>query len=141
MFAVSRCMPVLFAFAVTGLLSGCGTAQVSSSARAAANDGSPASFTVVATGSAPLTYQWMQNNEPVPGGTGSTFRIAAVALADSGAQFSVIVRNNVGGVRRKSPVGGGGASWEWTPTPTDQRRVVSPEPVADDADGSLTFQI
>jgi hypothetical protein len=114
MFAVSRCMPVLFAFAVTGLLSGCGTAQVSSSVRAAASnaapsisqrpqnatakDGSPASFTVVATGSAPLTYQWMQNNEPVPGGTGSTLRIAAVSLADSGAQFSVIVRNNAGGV-------------------------------------------
>lgn len=115
MFAVNRWMPVLFALAGTGLLSGCGSAQFSSSGggvaaniaapsisqapqSTAAADGASASFTVVANGSAPLTYQWMQNNVPIPGGTGSTLRIAAVALADSGAQLSVIVRNNVGSV-------------------------------------------
>jgi len=106
-------MPVLIALAATGLISGCGTAQVSSGGGSAAAsiaapsishgpqnttvaDGASASFTVVANGSAPLTYQWMQDGEPVAGGTGSTLRIAAVAFTDSGAQISVIIRNNVG---------------------------------------------
>jgi hypothetical protein len=118
MFTVSQCMPVLFAFAVTGLLSGCGTAQVSSDGHAAAsmaapsisqqpqntraNDGSRASFTVVASGSAPLTYQWMQNEQPVPRGTGTTLRSAAAALADSSAHFSVIIRNNADGLTSSS---------------------------------------
>src|SRR5450755_3969419 len=106
MLAVSGWMPVLFAFAAAGVISGCGTAKVSSSGNAAvsitapsisrapqstmADDGGSASFTVVASGSAPLTYEWLQNNEPVAGGTGSTLRLDSIALADSGAQISVI---------------------------------------------------
>ena len=118
MFAVSRLMPVVFALAGTGLISGCGTAQVSGSGSAVVGivaptisqapqkttvaDGSTASFSVVATGSAPLTYEWMQNDEPIPGATASTLRIAAVALTDNGAQLSVIVRNNAGSVTSSS---------------------------------------
>jgi sugar lactone lactonase YvrE len=135
MVTVSRWMPALSALAAMGLISGCGSAQFSSSTHATVNiaaplisqepqnttadEGGSASFTVVAIGSAPLTYQWMQNNAPVPGGTGSTLRIAAVAFADSGAQLSVIVRNNVGSVTSNSAT--------LTVTPVAPSIVVQPQ--------------
>jgi sugar lactone lactonase YvrE len=112
MVAVNRWMLVLFAFAAAVLVSGCGSAQFSGGAHVVGNiaapvisqepqnttvdDGGSASFTVVASGSTPLTYQWLQNNIPVPGATDSTLRIAAVASDDGGSQFTVIVRNNIG---------------------------------------------
>src|SRR5665213_1308555 len=118
MLAVSRWMPILFALTGIGFLSGCGSTQFSSGGSAAANitvptisqgpqnttakDGASATFTVVAIGSAPLTYEWMQNDVPVPGGTGSTLRITPVVFTDSGAHFEVIVRNNVGSVTSSS---------------------------------------
>ncbi len=100
-------------FAMAALLAGCNVVEpatngpVSAVAQAAptivtqpqsitANDGSLASFVVLASGSQPLSYQWMMNGQPFPGGSGSTLNVAAV-LAENGATFSVIVRNNLGG--------------------------------------------
>ena len=51
-----------------------------------------ASFTVTATGSAPLTYQWMKNGLPIMGATSSAFVIPAVQATDA-ANYTVTVTN------------------------------------------------
>ncbi len=58
--------------------------------------GSPATFSVTATGSGVLAYQWQRNGADIPGATSPSFGIASVALSDSGARFRCIVRNAVG---------------------------------------------
>jgi len=58
--------------------------------------GAPASFTVVASGGAPLAYQWSRNGQPVAGGTAATLTLASAQLADSGASFQCAVTNPVG---------------------------------------------
>jgi hypothetical protein len=52
--------------------------------------GSPASFSVTATGPDPLTYEWRKNNVTIPGATASSFTVPAVALTDEG-RYSVTV--------------------------------------------------
>lgn len=60
--------------------------------------GSTVTFTVVATGSAPLTYQWRRNGTPVPctSSVDCSNLSWTVGAADDGARFSVIVSNPVG---------------------------------------------
>lgn len=58
--------------------------------------GQAASFTVTATGTAPLAYRWQKNGGDVPGATGSSLALATVARSDSGAVFRCIVSNMVG---------------------------------------------
>lgn len=60
--------------------------------------GMPATFTVVAEGSAPLAYQWLRDGAPIAGATGSTYTLASAALADNGARFAVVVTNGSGSV-------------------------------------------
>ena len=58
--------------------------------------GKAASFTVVATGSATLTYQWQKNGTDISGATASTYTIPATSIGDSGAKFLVVVSNSAG---------------------------------------------
>src|SRR5439155_657102 len=60
--------------------------------------GQPASFSVTATGTAPLTYQWKKNNVAISGATSSAYTTAATTSSDNGAQFTVVVSNAVGSV-------------------------------------------
>jgi len=55
--------------------------------------GGTASFSVSASGSAPLRYFWRRNNVPIPGATQRTYTTNNVQLADSGSQFSCLVTN------------------------------------------------
>lgn len=55
--------------------------------------GQPATFDVVATGAAPLTYQWLRNGAAIPGATAVSYTLATTALSDDGALFSVRVSN------------------------------------------------
>ena len=57
--------------------------------------GTSASFSVSATGTSPLTYQWKKNGIAIPGATSSTYTIAATSLTDS-AVFTVVVSNSAG---------------------------------------------
>ncbi len=59
-------------------------------------EGQAASFTVIAAGTAPLTYQWQRNSVDIAGATASSYTIAATTLADSGALFRVVVGNLAG---------------------------------------------
>jgi hypothetical protein len=57
-----------------------------------------ATFSVVATGDAPLSYQWRRNGVDIAGATSASYTLASTSLGDSGAQFSVVVSNGVGTV-------------------------------------------
>lgn len=65
---------------------------------AAVTEGQAASFNVAASGAAPLAYQWRRNGATIAGATSATYTLAAATLADSGAQFSVVVSNGAGSV-------------------------------------------
>lgn len=62
--------------------------------------GATAAFTVVASGTAPLKYQWYNGNQypasPISGATSSTYIIASTADNDSGRSFYVTVSNTAG---------------------------------------------
>lgn len=60
--------------------------------------GQMATFTVVAIGSAPLSYQWLRNGRPIAGATAASFTTAPTVMADSGAVFGVVVNNAAGSV-------------------------------------------
>ena len=55
--------------------------------------GAPVTFSVSASGAAPLRYQWQRNGANIAGATAQDYTIAAVAQADNGARFSVVVTN------------------------------------------------
>jgi Immunoglobulin I-set domain len=65
-------------------------------AAATAVVGQSATFSASATGSAPLTYQWMKNGTAISGATKTSYTTAATATADNGAMFSLVVKNSAG---------------------------------------------
>ncbi|MGB6834302.1 MAG: hypothetical protein WBE24_12655 [Candidatus Acidiferrum sp.] len=58
--------------------------------------GQTATFSVTATGTAPLTYQWQKNSANIAGATSATYTTPATASTDTGAKFDVIVSNALG---------------------------------------------
>jgi glucose/arabinose dehydrogenase len=58
--------------------------------------GRDATFTVGATGSAPLAYRWQRDGVDIPGATGSSYTVTNAQLADSGARFRAVVSNATG---------------------------------------------
>jgi len=59
--------------------------------------GATVTFTVGATGTAPLAYQWRKNGVNIPGANGSSFQIPGVSASDAAA-YSVVVSNGGGTV-------------------------------------------
>jgi len=57
--------------------------------------GQDATFTVEATGSLPLSYQWYKNSSTVAGATNNTFTIVSASLSDTATYFASV--NNAGG--------------------------------------------
>lgn len=47
--------------------------------------GAPATFSITATGTAPLNYQWRKNGSPINGATQASFTISAASLSDGGS--------------------------------------------------------
>ncbi len=60
--------------------------------------GQTASFSVAATGTAPLTYQWKKGGTAISGATSASYTTPATTSSDNGAQFTVAVTNSVGSV-------------------------------------------
>ena len=59
--------------------------------------GQSATFSVVASGTASLTYQWQKGTTNIPGATGTNYVISSVALSDAGS-YRVVVSNAAGSV-------------------------------------------
>ena len=64
--------------------------------------GQMATFSVVAGGGAPLSYQWKKNGATISGATSASYTTPATVLADNGSQFAVVVSNSVGSVTSNS---------------------------------------
>src|SRR5947208_16955102 len=60
--------------------------------------GQTATFTVVATGTAPLSYQWQKNTTAISGATSASYTTPATTSADNSAKFVVVVSNTAGSV-------------------------------------------
>ncbi len=58
--------------------------------------GQTAQFSVVATGSPTLTYQWRKGGVNIAGATGAVYTTPTLATADSGSSFDVVVTNSAG---------------------------------------------
>lgn len=102
-----RILVVLLVFSAAGLpLAGCSGSTYSipqsppsitaQPANQTVTAGQTASFSVSATGTMPLTYQWQKNGSAISGATAATYTTPATTSADNGAQFKVVVSNSKG---------------------------------------------
>jgi len=60
--------------------------------------GQTATFSVSATGTAPMSYQWRKNGTSISGATASSYTTPATSMTDSGSTFSVSISNSAGSV-------------------------------------------
>jgi glucose/arabinose dehydrogenase len=58
--------------------------------------GTTATFSVAATGTAPLSYQWQKNSVNIAGATTATYQTPVTTLADSGTAYRALVTNAFG---------------------------------------------
>jgi parallel beta-helix repeat protein len=98
----SSLLPVLTLLSATLHLCGCGltcTVAPSITGQPTAQTvtaGQPALFTVAASGSAPLSFQWLKNGAPIAGATQPSYLTPATSPADSDSAFTVKVTNHLG---------------------------------------------
>jgi hypothetical protein len=64
--------------------------------------GQAATFSVAASGSSPLSYQWQRNGANISGATLSSYSTPPTVLADSGSTYRVRVSNSAGSVTSNS---------------------------------------
>lgn len=67
-------------------------------ASVAVDAGRTATFSVSASSSAALSYQWRRNGSNISGATAASYTTPATTAADNGANFSVVVTNSRGSV-------------------------------------------
>jgi len=58
--------------------------------------GQSANFSVAASGTAPLRYQWQRNGSNIANATSATFTLQSATAADNGAAFRAVVSNDFG---------------------------------------------
>lgn len=66
--------------------------------------GAAATFTVTASGTAPLTYQWNKGGTAISGATAGSYTTPATSMADSGSSFTVTVSNAAGSVTSSAAI-------------------------------------
>ncbi len=60
------------------------------------NDGETATFSIIAIGPEPITYQWRKNGTNIPNATSSTYTTPPVTLSDNNIVFDCIATNSYG---------------------------------------------
>ncbi len=60
--------------------------------------GAPFVLSVVATGAAPLLYEWRQAGVPIAGGTNATLNVSGLPAVPGSVEFQVLIRNVAGSV-------------------------------------------
>ena len=73
-------------------------------ASTAVTSGQPATFTVTATGTAPMTFQWSRNGAAIAGATAASFTTPPTATGDNNAQFTVRITNSLGSATSSAAV-------------------------------------
>jgi hypothetical protein len=66
--------------------------------------GETATFTVEATGTAPLAFQWQRDGAGIAGAIASTYTTNALAAADDGARYRCVVSNAAGSATSEAAV-------------------------------------
>jgi hypothetical protein len=103
----------LSSFAILALLAACGHSSAPATqtqnpatapqittqpANQTVSVGQAATFSVVASGSAPLQYQWQKSGSAIAGATASSYTTPATVIGDNGSSFTVVVSNAAGGM-------------------------------------------
>jgi pectate lyase/pectin methylesterase-like acyl-CoA thioesterase len=96
--------------------------------------GEPASFTVVAVGSAPFAYQWRKNGADITGATAPSFSIGGVKFSDAAA-YTVVVSNGAGSVVSNP------ATLSVSATPVPPSIITQPAPVTVIAGAQAQFTV
>ena len=96
--------------------------------------GSSASFSVTATGSAPLSYQWQKNNTAISGATTSTYTIASAQSGDAG-NYNVVVSNSAGSITSNT------ATLTVTTSPVAPTITAQPQSQTASAGSTATFSV
>lgn len=78
--------------------SGAVPAIVTQPASQSVSTGASTTFTVVASGTGPFTYQWMKSGAAISGATAASYTTTAATSSDNGALFAVVVGNAAGTV-------------------------------------------
>src|SRR6516165_3875393 len=60
--------------------------------------GATVTFSVTASGTAPLSYQWRRNSANISGATSASYTTPATTTSDNGSSFDVVVSNSKGSV-------------------------------------------
>ncbi|MGI4828982.1 MAG: discoidin domain-containing protein [Janthinobacterium lividum] len=84
----------LYEFAVYGPAATLGI--TTQPANQSANVGSEATFTVVAGGTGPFTYQWLKNGAAISGANAASYTKPALSTTDNGSLYSVTIGNTGG---------------------------------------------
>ena len=66
--------------------------------------GETATFSVAASGSTPMSYQWRKNGSSISGATSASYTTPAISSSDNGATFSCVVSNSYGSVTSSGAV-------------------------------------
>ena len=97
-FLVLAACTLAFGLAACGGMSGTPPTIITQPQSQTVAPGTTVTFTVAASGSMPLSYQWMENGTAIPGATSSSYTTPPVTLSDNNAQFAVVVSNGSGTV-------------------------------------------
>jgi Bacterial Ig domain/Immunoglobulin domain/Immunoglobulin I-set domain len=97
--------------------------------------GQTATFTVVANGTAPLTYQWQKNGAAISGATATSYTTPATTTADNGSKFVVVVSNSAGNATSSA------ATLTVNPAPVAPSVTTQPASVTVTAGQTATFSV
>jgi hypothetical protein len=92
---------VSFLFAVVLISAGCGGTPPTIATQPQSQSitaGQTATFSVTASGTPPVAWQWQKGQTPIPGATFASYTIPPASTFDNGASYSVIVSNPAGSV-------------------------------------------
>jgi hypothetical protein len=99
--------------------------------------GADVTFSVVATGTAPLSYQWSKDGTTISGATSASLTLNNVAAGDAGS-YTVVVQNNVNPAATSAA-----AVLTVNAAPADTAPVITTQPASQtvDAGADVTFSV
>jgi parallel beta-helix repeat protein len=96
-------------------------------------DGGSASFSVSASGTGPLSYQWQRNGQEIAGATAPALTVDHLAVTDTGTKYRVVISNAAGSVTSADAV--------LTVTATPVVIVLQPAALANQEGATASLQV